>query len=91
MPHSRYGMDVPFDGPAAYRIVVKGRVDQLWSEDLGGMDIRIQDQEDQPAITILSGQVRDQAELMGIMNSLYELHMTVLTVEHAAVDYLGHQ
>ena len=91
MPHSRYGMDVPFDGPATYRIVVKGRVDQLWSEDLGGMDIRIQDQEDQPAITILSGQVRDQAELMGIMNSLYELHMTVLTVEHAAVDYLGHQ
>jgi len=86
MPHPRIGMDISFDGPAIYRIIVKGRIDQLWSEDLGGMDIRFEGQEDEPAITILSGQVRDQAELMGIMNSLYELHMTVLSVEHRAVD-----
>jgi hypothetical protein len=86
MPHPRFGMDISFDGPAIYRIIVKGRIDQLWSEDLGGMDIRFEGQEDEPAITILSGQVRDQAELMGIMNSLYELHMSVLSVEHRAFD-----
>jgi hypothetical protein len=86
MPHPRFGMDISFDGPAIYRIIVKGRIDQLWFEDLGGMDITIEGHEDEPAITILFGQVRDQAELMGIMNSLYELHMTVLSVEHRAVD-----
>ena len=86
MPNSRQEIDISFDGPASYRIIVKGRIDQLWSEDLGGMDIHIEGRENEPAITILSGQVRDQAELMGIMNSLYELHMTVLSVEHTAVD-----
>jgi hypothetical protein len=86
MTHPRNGLDISFDVPATYRIIVKGRFDQLWREDLGGMDIRIEGQEDEPVITILTGQVRDQAELMGIMNSLYELHMTVLSVEHTAVD-----
>jgi hypothetical protein len=79
-------MDISFDGPATYRIIVKGRIDRLWFEDLGGMDIHIEDHKDEPAITILTGQVRDQAELMGIMNSLYELHMTVLSVGHKDVD-----
>ena len=86
MPHSYQDIDISFDGPASYRIIVKGRIDPLWSEDLGGMDIRIQAREYEPAITMLTGQVQDQAELMGIMNSLYELHMTVLSVEHTAVD-----
>ena len=86
MPHPRQEIDISFDRPAIYRIAVKGRIDQLWSEDLGGMDIRVEAQEDEPVITILTGQVRDQAELMGILNSLYELHMTVLSVEHTAVD-----
>jgi hypothetical protein len=84
MTHPRNGLDISFDGPATYRIIVKGRIDQRWCEDLGGMDIHIESHENEPAITILAGQVRDQAELMGIMNSLYELHMPVLSVEHTA-------
>jgi hypothetical protein len=86
MTHPRDSSDISFDVPATYRIIVKGRIDQLWCEDLGGMDIRIESPENEPAITILNGLVRDQAELMGIMNSLYELHMTVLSVEQTAVD-----
>jgi len=35
---------------------------------------------DQKPVTTLSGQVRDQAELMGVLNSLYQLHMTILSV-----------
>ena len=86
MPHPHQEIDISFDGPATYRIIVKGRIDRLWSEDLGGMDIRIEGHEDKSAITILTGQVRDQAELTGIMNSLYELHTTVLSVKHTAFD-----
>jgi len=86
MPHPRQEIDISFDRPATYRIAVKGRIDQLWSENLGDMEIHIESRENEPAITILIGQVRDQAELMGILNNLYELHMTVLSVEHTAVD-----
>jgi hypothetical protein len=32
-------------------------------------------------VTELVGKVRDQAELAGLLNSLYELHLTLLSVE----------
>ena len=85
MPHPRQDIDISFDRPAIYRIAVKGRIDPLWSEDLGDMEIHIKSHEKESPITILTGQVRDQAELMGILNNLYELHMTVMSVEHRAV------
>ncbi len=56
MTHPRNGLDISFDGPATYRIVVKGRIDQLWFEDLGEMDIRIQDQADEPFVRLQTGQ-----------------------------------
>ena len=45
MPHPHFEMDISFDGPATYRIIVKGRIDQLLPEDLGGMDICIEGQD----------------------------------------------
>ena len=36
---------------------------------------------EQESVTTLEGRVRDQAELMGVLNSLYELHLPILSVE----------
>ena len=36
---------------------------------------------DPAPITSLDGQVRDQCELMGILNSLHELHLSLLSVK----------
>lgn len=36
---------------------------------------------DQAPVTTLNGQVSDQAELMGVLNSLYELRLPLLFVE----------
>lgn len=36
--------------------------------------------------TILSGEVIDQAGLMGILNNLYDLGYTILTVEYPSPD-----
>ena len=36
--------------------------------------------------TILSGEVIDQAALMGILNNLYDLGYTILTVEYPSPD-----
>ena len=33
-------------------------------------------------MTVLQGRVRDQAELSGILNALYELHLPLLKVEY---------
>jgi len=76
----------PFDKPGKYHIRVQGFLDESWSERLGGLRITAGSLEDQGPITTLVGQVRDQAELAGVLNSLYELHLTLLSVEYLNGD-----
>ncbi len=72
----------PFDKPGNYRIRVQGFLDESWSERLGGMRISTGSRGDQGSVTALVGLMRDQAELAGVLNSLYELHLTLLSVEY---------
>lgn len=67
--------------PASYRITVEGSLDESWSGRLGGMHIATALRDDQNPVTTLTGQVRDQAALMGVLNSLYQMHMTILSVD----------
>ena len=64
-----------------YRIRVNGRLDERWSDRLAGMRISTRQGSDQNTETILDGRMRDQAELAGVLNSLYELHLPILSVE----------
>ena len=76
-----------FDRPGNYRIRVLGFLDESWSERLGGLRISACSLKDQEGPgTELVGQVRDQAKLAGVLNSLYELHLTLLSVEHLNGD-----
>ncbi len=38
-------IDIEFGGPASYRIIIKGSLDQDWSDRLAGMTITVTDQE----------------------------------------------
>jgi hypothetical protein len=38
---------------------------------------------DQTTVATLNGRLRDQAELSGVLNSLYNLHLSILKVEVA--------
>jgi hypothetical protein len=69
-----------FDRPAAYQIRVQGRLDPTWTERLGGMAITLEVPEGEPAVTTLLGELSDQAALLGVLNTLYEQHLTVLSV-----------
>lgn len=82
MPLSRKPVDIDFDGPASYRITVKGLIDNRYSQNFGGMRISTQHDSDEPNLTIFTGEVKDQAELVGIIDSIYQLHMTILSVEN---------
>ena len=64
-----------------YQIKIRGYLDYSWSERLAGMTIKNDCQNHQITTTTLTGQVRDQAELAGVLNSLYELHYPILSVE----------
>ena len=71
-----------FDGPGNYRIRVQGFLDQKWSERLGGMYITINHREDRKTLATLVGRLQDQAELAGVLNTLYEMHLPLLSVEY---------
>ena len=67
--------------PATYRIKVLGYLDKSRSDFLGGMTITTASQGDEGVMTTLVGRLRDQAELSGVLNTLYELHLPILSVE----------
>ena len=69
-------------GPAIYRVCVRGHLRPDWSGRLSGMNITYAHrEEDGEEETILVGRLADQAALSGVLNSLYELHMPVTSVE----------
>ena len=70
------------DGPATYRIRVKGHLDSGWSDRLGGLAISRSGEGDEPVVTTLYGQLLDQAALAGVLNALYGLHLPILSVEY---------
>ena len=67
--------------PATYRIEVEGHLDESWSDRLVGMRITTRKKSDQTTVTTLDGRLRDQAELSGVLNRLYDLHLSILKVE----------
>ena len=83
MPNSIYKKSFPFQRPGSYRIRVIGCLEESWSSKLGGFSISTDKKlNEEESVTELVGQVRDQAELSGILETLYDLHMTILLVEY---------
>jgi hypothetical protein len=72
---------IPFDDPITYQITVQGRIDLTWSDRLEGMTISLTTVEAGPPVTTLVGELCDQAALAGVLNTLYELHLPVLSVQ----------
>jgi hypothetical protein len=65
-----------FDKPAIYQIRVKGVLDEEWSDWFDGLTINRQDDE-----TLLTGPVRDQAALHGLVARVRDLGLPLLSVK----------
>ena len=76
---------IPFDRPTTYQIIVQGRIDPTWSDRLEGVTISQPTVEEDPPVTTLEGELSDQAALAGVLNTLYELHLTVLSVKRMEI------
>ena len=55
------------------------------SDLLGGMTISPVTVESDHPVTTLSGELCDQGSLAGVLNMLYELHLTVLSVKRLKI------
>ena len=71
-----------FSDPGNYRIEVQGHLRPDWSDRFGAMRISSPPPKADSTVTVLQGHVSDQAELVGILNTLYELHLPLLSVQH---------
>ena len=82
LPPSRSG----FDRPATYRIDVQGRIPPRWCDRLEGMAITECSAEAEPPVTTLVGELADQVALAGVLNTLVELHLSVVSVERLSAE-----
>jgi hypothetical protein len=73
-------LQLTFDRAATYRIRVRGIVTHSWSARLLGMNIHRDLRDNGPPMTILQGELPDQAALLGVLVALHELHLPVLSV-----------
>ena len=68
-----------FKKSTIYKIVVEGELDDSWSERLG-LQITMEKKAGKRPSSFLVGRITDQAALSSILNSLYDMHMTVISV-----------
>ena len=64
-----------------YQITVLGELDPSWSEWFNGLEITRTLNENGVEITRLSGSMADQGALRGVMNKLWDLNLTLLSLE----------
>ena len=75
-----------FDQAAVYKIIVQGKIDPSMSGRLEGMAIREGTLDKNHSLTTLEGELTDQAALAGVLNTLYELHLPVISVLRQNID-----
>jgi hypothetical protein len=69
-----------FDRPAIYQIRILGRLPSRSSDTVAGMAIDVTTAAGEAPVTVLRGEIADQAALCGLINQLYDLQLTILSV-----------
>lgn len=68
-------------GAAYYRIRVSGELDPNMSDRFEGMRIESTFTKNGRAETVLEGRLGDQSALSGVLNTLYDMHLPVLSAD----------
>ena len=66
---------------AVYRIVVQGSLAEKSADRLGGLRLQVGPGVHGGSATTLTGRLRDQSQLLGVLNGLYEMHLPILYLE----------
>jgi len=75
---SKPNQSIPITGAQTdfYEIRIKGQLDESWSDWLEGLEVNLLDKGEM----ILSGHIGDQAALLGTLNKLHGLNLTLLSL-----------
>lgn len=69
------------DPGVSYEIQVQGQLDRGWEEWLSGLSVAHTYTGEQPCTTTLTGPVADQSALRGILCKLWDLNLTLISVQ----------
>lgn len=70
-----------FTMPAIYCIKVRGVIDRHYIGFFGEMVLTTEDRNGSQITSVLKGKIKDQSELMGVMNALYNLHLPIISIQ----------
>ena len=73
--------ELSMEGPATYMIRVRGHLPAERMDRLGGMNVTYSHVGSPGEVTVLVGRLADQAALKGVLDSLYSLHLPVLSAK----------
>lgn len=73
-----------------YIIKIRGHLKQKWAEWLNGMVVKIENLTPEN-ITAITVRIPDQSALRGILNKLWDLNLTLLSVISMDVSIIGEQ
>jgi hypothetical protein len=72
---------IKLDTPATYCVRFQGALDHSWADCLGGMSVEVTEAPGGVTITTLTGVLEDQAALGGVLGTIYDLGLPLLSVE----------
>ena len=75
MPHKNRPK-TELDQPQNYQFRLTGYLDQRWADWFDGLNIT----SDEHGDTILRGEIKDQAELQGVLKKIYSIGLTLVSV-----------
>jgi hypothetical protein len=81
-------MRPPYDGPGIYTVHIEGTLDESWADRLGGLRITASEEDDESGrvVTVLKGSLPDQAALLGVLSTLYNMRYPLLLVRYLRPD-----
>lgn len=86
MSHSVEKEGLALGQAAVYRIVVQGTLTERYRDRVGGLHLEIGPGLHGGSATTLTGSVRDQSQLIGVLNTLYEMRLPILGLELLEID-----
>ena len=70
-----------FKGSAIYCLKIRGVIDQRYAGHFGDMIISTEKKDEGQTTSKLTGKIKDQAEMMGVLNALYGLHLPIVSIQ----------
>jgi hypothetical protein len=75
-----------FDNAAYYQITFHGEMSAEFAESMHGMEAEVVTSSDACRFTVLSGWLRDQAALAGVLSTAYNMGVPLLSVQRFDED-----